>query len=139
MPSRTLSRCSPPRRLSASVNDVGGVAQRLRIVGPNAERRVERLLFGGICSPWRDSPGCPELLLGIFGIPDPDEVWIRILGSVLMALAISTSWVEARRRLVHAGVGSMRTWLRQSVCLVILGVGATHHRAVRRGRPRGCG
>jgi len=28
----------------------------------------------------------PNILLGIFGIPDTDEVWIRILGGVLIAL-----------------------------------------------------
>ena len=28
----------------------------------------------------------PNLLLGVFGIPDTHEVWVRILGGVLMAL-----------------------------------------------------
>jgi hypothetical protein len=65
----------------------------------------------------------PNVLLGIFGIPDTDEVWIRILGGVLTALGylyVMGGRAEAEW-FMRASVPS-RTWVAAVLfALVILG------------------
>jgi len=57
----------------------------------------------------------PNVLLGIFGIPDTDEVWIRILGGVLVALGYlyveggrgASEWFMGASVLSRAGVAAV--------------------------------
>jgi hypothetical protein len=57
----------------------------------------------------------PNLLLGIFGIPHTDEVWIRILGAVMVALGYlyvkggrsATGWFLRASVLTRAGVATV--------------------------------
>jgi hypothetical protein len=57
----------------------------------------------------------PNVLLAIFGIPDTDEVWIRILGGVLMALGYlyiqggraAAAWFMRASVLARTGVAAV--------------------------------
>lgn len=57
----------------------------------------------------------PNFLLGIFRIPDTDEVWIRILGGVLMAIGYlyiqggraAAEWFLRASVLARAGVAAV--------------------------------
>ena len=89
-----------------------------------------------------DRPAHPNVLLAIFGIPDTQNFWIRILARCCWPSATSTFRVGARPRPGSACLRSLPGWGSGSpVWPGSAGRGAARHRAVRRrrrgGRPSG--